>query len=186
MQVYNNQFNFYRGQDLSFIITSVSHSLQLCTTVASVVKTNVWCVIGAPIPTRAHSFFFPSFCTNEERTKTIFKTPQLNCHFKFTSSFPQAQVKAWKILLTSSLHQESFTQTCESYFHASQICLLLSISTNIPVQVAPISHHTLSTGFSLLSLLMPYSEPVRAFQHNHVSLELLTAAGITSKIFTWT
>lgn len=131
-------------------------------------------------------FFFPSFCTNEERTKTIFKTPQLNCHFKFTSSFPQAQVKAWEILLTSSLHQESFTQTCESYFHASQICLLLSISTNIPVQVAPISHHTLSTGFSLLSLLMPYSEPVRAFQHNHVSLELLTAAGITSKIFTWT
>lgn len=55
-----------------------------------------------------------------------------------------------------------------------------------PSQVAPISHHTLSTGFSLLSLLMPYSEAVRAFQYNHVSLELLTAAGITSKIFTWT
>lgn len=31
---------------------------------------------------------------------------------------------------------------------------------------------------------MPYSKPV--FQYNHVSLELLTAVGITSTIFTWT
>ena len=34
MQVYDNWFNFYRGQDLSFIINSVSCSLELCTTVA--------------------------------------------------------------------------------------------------------------------------------------------------------
>lgn len=69
--------------------------------------------------------------------------------------------------------------------NASPICSLLSISANIPVQVIPISHLMSINRF--LTALSPYALLwTRVFQYNHVSLELLTAVGITSTIFTWT